>query len=83
MAIKKYRETFLNATSARENILHNALLNDVYKKEGDWFVDGSFKIKFNKQSVTMKSEKGTQLIYMNPKKVTVDLLGQIIGRAMV
>ena len=66
-----------------EDALKQSLLRDGYKKVGEWYVDGDFKIKFNKNNITIKGAKGTQINYANPKCINKDMLRDIIMRAMV
>ena len=65
------------------NHLINALLQGGYKKDGDWYIDGDFRIKLNKRTIYMKGARGTQLTYANPNKITVEDLENIIQAAMV
>ena len=86
--MKKIKEKKFNADKAEIsgcnlNHLTEPLLMDGYKKVGEWYVDGDFKIKFNKRNITLKSAKGTQLIYANPKEINENTLAEIVQRAMV
>ena len=60
--------------------LKDALLHAGYVKNDDWYIDyeNNFRIKFNKRTIFMKGLKGTQLIYANAEKITVEDLVKII-----
>jgi len=58
--------------------INELLLSAGYNHVNDWYVDGNFKIKFNKRNITTKSEKGTIIFYINPKNVNETDIEKII-----
>ena len=60
--------------------LKDVLLDAGYIKNGDWYIDfeNNLQIKFNKRTIFMKGLKGKQLTYVNPEKITIEDLENII-----
>ena len=60
--------------------LKDVLLHAGYIKNGDWYIDfeNNLQIKFNKRTIFMKGLKGKQLTYINPEKITIEDLENII-----
>lgn len=71
-------------TRISKNLLkiHSLLFKNGYKQYGNWFIDGDFKIKFNKNSITMKGQRGTQLSYINPNTISLNDLCNLIQYSM-
>ena len=69
--------------SESRKILINTLLQMGYEKIGYWFKYEDFMIKLNKRTITLKSQKGTQLTYANPDKICIEDLEKIIETSMI
>lgn len=71
-------------SSSNLNLLQKALIRDGYAKKDDWYIDsGVIEIKFNKRTITLRSKKGTQKVFADPNKITLEEFSRIIHTSMV
>lgn len=65
--------------------LEQELCQSGYKKKGRSYFDSenNLSVQLNKSSVTLRSAKGTQLIYASPAKLSADDLERIIQTSIV
>ena len=73
-----------DVSSSNLNLLQKALIRDGYAKKGDWYIDaGVMEIKLNKKTITLRSKKGTQKVFADPNKITLEEFSRIIHTSMV